>query len=474
MEEPFDRHLIKKIKQVFDDYEDPLADYGWAELRKKYPSRRVKRPLILWMSSAAAILLVLSGLWFYKPAVTVIENQDEIAKSDTDKINTKGTKKENANESPLVRNENQVTDSTAVIAESNKNKTESRLNPVTQSEKHAFDTTGKKLPGGLPEIKITPDVLVSNQTNRTHFRPENETVVIKKLEQKSDRFSYGDLDNGRVIITNPAPVVKDKLLTDTVEDVNPSMPVINALTKTDEKEKPRLSDLPEMPAENNKKISQKTKKMAFSVYAGSYFNYAEGSQNNLNFGAGVLSDIPLSRNLKLSTGLSIAKNTLNFNTELPQTAVNSLNSASFILDSKVSGNYNSVMDYQADLLALDIPINLKYQILPESNTFYVSAGLSSGAFISEKYTYQYQTFAPASANAYAIQSKEDDVEKNLNSFNLARTLNFSFGLSTNLGKTQNLTFEPFLKYPLGGLGSQNLRFGAAGINLKLNFKPAKK
>lgn len=474
MEEPFDRHLTKKIKQVFDDYEDPSADYGWAELRKKYPSRGVKMPLILWISSAAAILLVLSGLWFYKPAVTVIGNQDEISKSDTDNINTKGIQKENANESPLVRNEDQVDDNAAVIAEGRKTKTEIRLNPVTQSEKHAFDTTVKKFPDGLRESKIAPDVLASNQTDRTPIRPENETVAIKKLEQKSDRVSYGDLDNGPVVITSPAPVVKDKLLTDTVEDINASMPLINDLTKTDEKEKPRLGDLHQMPAENTKKISQKTKKLAFSVYAGSYFNYAEGSQNNLNFGAGVLSDIPLSRNLKLSTGLSIAKNTLNFNTELPQTAVNSLSYASFALDSKVSGNYNSVTDYQADLLALDIPINLKYQILPESNTFYVSAGLSSGAFISERYTYQYQTFAPASANAYAIQSKEDDVEKNLNSFNLARTLNFSFGVSTNLGKTQNLTFEPFLKYPLGGLGSQNLRFGAAGINLKLNFKPAKK
>ena len=59
-------------------------------------------------------------------------------------------------------------------------------------------------------------------------------------------------------------------------------------------------------------------------------------------------------------------------------------------------------------------------------------------------------------------------------FDLMRTLNVSFGFNTRLSKKQSLTIEPFLKYPLGGLGSENIRFGASGINVKLNFNTAKK
>jgi RNA polymerase sigma-70 factor (ECF subfamily) len=34
--------------------------------------------------------------------------------------------------------------------------------------------------------------------------------------------------------------------------------------------------------------------------------------------------------------------------------------------------------------------------------------------------------------------------------------------------------KPFLKYPLNGLGEQQIRFGAGGLNLKFDFKSSKK
>jgi hypothetical protein len=47
-------------------------------------------------------------------------------------------------------------------------------------------------------------------------------------------------------------------------------------------------------------------------------------------------------------------------------------------------------------------------------------------------------------------------------------LNLAIGFGYPVGNNR-LILEPFLKYPLDGLGSQNLRFGAGGINLKFNF-----
>jgi hypothetical protein len=43
-----------------------------------------------------------------------------------------------------------------------------------------------------------------------------------------------------------------------------------------------------------------------------------------------------------------------------------------------------------------------------------------------------------------------------------------------LGKSNRLIIEPFLKYPLAGLGAQQIHFGAGGLNLKINFKASKK
>ena len=69
---------------------------------------------------------------------------------------------------------------------------------------------------------------------------------------------------------------------------------------------------------------------------------------------------------------------------------------------------------------------------------------------------------------------EQEISRQMKDFDLMRTLNVSFGFNTRLNKKQSLTIEPFLKYPLGGLGSENIRFGASGINVKLNFNTAKK
>ncbi len=71
---------------------------------------------------------------------------------------------------------------------------------------------------------------------------------------------------------------------------------------------------------DNKKSEKSTKTnkaVDFGVYAATYFNYAKGSSNQLNVGAGVTSDIKLSRNLNLSTGVTIAQNTLSYGNQLP-------------------------------------------------------------------------------------------------------------------------------------------------------------
>jgi hypothetical protein len=210
---------------------------------------------------------------------------------------------------------------------------------------------------------------------------------------------------------------------------------------------------------------------AFSVVAGSYFNFSEGSENQLNFGAGLLSDIRLSKNLKLSTGLALASNTLKYTegNDVPETATSSFDSPKAI---SVAGSLKTITSMNASLLALDIPLNLKYQFIPESDQFYLSAGISSGTYLSESYNYQYRNFNMATG-VYINQTRDQELKQQLNTFDLGKTLNLSLGLSSGLGKTRTLSIEPFLKYPLGGLGSENIRFGSTGINLKLHFKTGK-
>ena len=66
MDDQLDNDPKKRIKEVFDNYEDTSADEGWLKLRKKYPEK-AKRIIAAWMYWApiAACLLLFAGIvWF--------------------------------------------------------------------------------------------------------------------------------------------------------------------------------------------------------------------------------------------------------------------------------------------------------------------------------------------------------------------------------------------------------------------------
>ena len=425
MKEPVDKKLRSKIRQVFDDFEEPGADAGWKELRKKFPANK-RKPLFFWLGSAAAVLLLGTGLWFF----------DQNSNSETQALTRKPIKNEKLIvQEKKIEKSNHQRDTHSFfkqeLPQGSPAKTNSSTNPIviyqpSEIIRQSGDTAQIIEPAlaathPILQTEKTPDNISAKATQNT------EKIAIKKVEENT-----------------PAQFLQPKSAA--MKDQNTSQ-------------------------NNAAKKNKKEQKMAYSVFAGTYLNYSRGSENKMNFGAGFISDIRLSKNLKLSTGLSLASNSLSYNNnKLPENASASLNSADVS-----KGNpfiTKSISGYTADLLMLDIPINIKYQFVPESDKFYVSGGLSSGTYLAETYKYEYRNFN-SSAGSFDNRTQDQKIKKQLNDFDLGRTLNLSLGLSTGFGKTQTISIEPFVKYPLGGLGSENLRFGSTGINLRLHFKPAK-
>ena len=126
-------------------------------------------------------------------------------------------------------------------------------------------------------------------------------------------------------------------------------------------------------------------------------------------------------------------------------------------------------------MGLDIPVNIKYEFNPQKSRSYIIVGLSSGTFINESYTYNFNTLSYGAGTALlANQQPQSQTTKNsFNDFYFAKTLNVSFGIGYPMGKN-HLIIEPFLKYPLAGLGAQQIHFGAGGINLKFDFQSSSK
>jgi hypothetical protein len=486
MNEEFDDRLKSRIADVFDNFEDDSAHEGWLLLREKYPEKK-KRPLLwLWWASAAAVLLMVLGLglWLNQGAGTK-NNNSAVVKAATK--NTVSGNPDHDTISTSSPNNNNVANN---VNKTNTVKSVDHTAQQTTVNKPNIDTSDKN-----SKAKITSGYYIAKNNKTIHREKLNKTSVevdkqqstsgsktdaqqFKATEQQMANHITGNNFNNPVSHTADSAA---RLAANPVDATTKPTPPQTIKPVVKEPKHPLFTALNPVEPKTQKPVDKAVK---FGVYAATYFNYAKGSDNEFNVGAGFSSEIRLAGNLKLVTGVAINQNSLQYTSAMPA-AANSYLALSIANPATPRGftasadhltgvSYAQVasspnlQNYQASLIGLDIPLNLKYQF-SQSDT-YVSAGVSSGTYVSETYTFVYN-YSSAVANT---QNQNTKTQNAFNTFDFARTLNLSFGMGYPVGKSNRLIVEPFVKYPLNGLGSQDIKFGAGGLNLKFNFAPGKK
>ena len=460
----FDDKLSSRIRDVFEDFEDDSADLGWQELRKRFPGEKEKKTVVLWWwQSAAAILLLALGTWAYFSFET-----DKVYLAGKSSKQAKPQTQQHASENTLANTQNSYEPLSGV-----ENNSENIHRGI--STDNTINTDKPDYPG--KSKRTTSYHGKREEQNGNHGQIKNILAVLEE-EDRVTPAVFTDVTD-EPVSTKSTPVVVHQNAGNTFENAVIS-DFLQSKPASAQKTIP-LALIAENPKKEQPKV--KDKKLSIGIFAGSFFNYASGSSSSINTGVGLSSEIGLSKKLKLATGVSLAQNTLQFeNNEIPQNVEASfISSINANLQSDIKGSllppgvspsntsYN-INKYDASLLGLDIPVNLKYTFIENRNELYVIAGVSSNLFIEESYSYSYLANSDKSVSA----STSDDTEGSakFKNFDFARTLNVSMGFGRAVGKNR-LSFEPFLKYPLGGQGARDLRFGAAGMNLKLNFSGLK-
>jgi hypothetical protein len=130
--------------------------------------------------------------------------------------------------------------------------------------------------------------------------------------------------------------------------------------------------------------------------------------------------------------------------------------------------YVKLESVTADCDMWDIPINLRYNLVPKhrSNLF-VSTGLSSYFMGSEDYDYRY--YYANNPNPMSRYRTYDT-----NSKHWASILNFSIGYERQISKSFSIQAEPFFKQPLKGVGFGNVKLNSTGIYFSVKYKPVSK
>jgi len=449
MEEDFDKRLSDHIKDVFDDTGSNGADAGWLLLREKYPPKSDRKPVAwLWWFAAVIVISGLgTGVWF---------GEQQAAKKRAKQIKVVAKP---ANDSAL---QHEQTAKRAAGTFSGKGDKSSEVNKTARAL-----INKKQAPTGGPHNAVS--------------RKANGTSNRKQLKQTTDKRPYVTKQNNHdlaVLAANKTaePPVPNDQQNDNRADS--SKTEANAVTKPiimssrDSAVKPAAkkdeTTMKQVKADTAKKKANTAvdSRIVYGVFASAVYSTAAGSDNEFNLGAGSTVDIRLAGHLSFSSGLGIMRATLNYS-RAPGTYgyAYSASTSSVQVPLPQALVFNN---YAVKLLALDIPFNLKYSFAKPYN--YISAGLSSGIYINEHYDQVY-TYIPVQAGLPEVHQA---TQYHFGHADLFKTFNLSFGLGYPIGKQSALIFEPFLKAPITGLGSQQLGYSLIGINLKLNFKTASK
>ena len=184
----------------------------------------------------------------------------------------------------------------------------------------------------------------------------------------------------------------------------------------------------------------------------------------VNFAGGISSEFPLFSQVKLDVGILLSQQNIGFENDIRPT-----------LEARNVLGGDQFKKTEARLLALDIPINLKYDLIEasESNVFII-VGISSLAYFKEQYSNIY--YAENTLDVYGenqriitVFREEDSSVDAFHRFDLAKILNVSLGMGYRFRNNMEMQIEPFVKYPLGPVTSENIKIGSGGIQFRIYF-----
>lgn len=218
---------------------------------------------------------------------------------------------------------------------------------------------------------------------------------------------------------------------------------------------------------SNEEISENIKeerKVRFGVSFAPGVN-ATSSASSFNYSGGVNLDIALTPNIGISTGIQVEHQNVVSKSSVYNNAVPS--------DTK-----------RAELVNLDIPVNITWNFHSgKSGSYYVSGGISSVAYLSEKYTtttyrQELREFAatvgagPEGDKIYKLEQVEATSTRSVakpDNLDIAGRINLSIGFKREITPGLSLHIEPYLKIPVTGLATEKLRFTTSGVTCKISF-----
>jgi len=414
-----DEDLIAQIKQRLLDYEEPYAPGAWERFDEK---KNKRRGLIFWiggLSSAAAGLLLVGGLYFFNRENTVQQPVE------------------------LATQHQKITDP---------------LEP-----KESADAT----------MKADDTATLSASPEKFAAGPQTKIQTQNTLAPITDAINPGQstLRNGLEVQTPVVPAGQVP-----VQGTISTGAAVTAVRPAEQNGKAAFQDfLTKESATNQETVlvsNTKSEKWEMGVLVAPSF----GNTKKLNMGYGLSMAYAVSDKVSLSSGISY--NELAASKNMSASSGGGSYSDAPVGPS-IAGESKSLSSVETHVVGIDIPLELKYHL---SKRVYANIGVSAFAVLSQRQNNNYiesklvqnSGLAYDNANSFtntlvSERTTEKAPETEVSQDKYLGFYNFSFGYKQKISKSNSIAIEPFMKVPMKEVSKDNLRLIGTGVRLKFDF-----
>ncbi|HEU4471340.1 MAG TPA: hypothetical protein VFR58_09665 [Flavisolibacter sp.] len=125
---------------------------------------------------------------------------------------------------------------------------------------------------------------------------------------------------------------------------------------------------------------------------------------------------------------------------------------------------SKISEVTGECRMIEVPLTVKYNLSRTGRLSWFSTGGMSSYFMTKE-NYGYLYYYPASGSQYLYKSSYDNKVRDLFAI-----VHLSGGFSYKLGQLGSLRVEPYLKLPVAGVGSRNLKLTSTGIHIGITRK----
>lgn len=433
MKEQFDKRLVEKIKDSFENHDESFDPKAWENFSKAYFKPKIATSKFAWVWWAASIAAVLGLITLFYPKDKILSESEIVA-----------TKSESLPEStgeaqtlpPLI----------AVIPDS----------------------------GGSGQLQLNEEIRngdrdISEKMNES----ENQTPVFGPanidLAEIGNSMEIAEKKSGEM----PFSVKKN----DQDQIVNPLLSELKATEERQAEDKIQawLNDGKEIKLEKSQEEREQKNPVRLGVLVSP--QTISNSNQPLNLGAGLMSEISFSKRLKLDLGMAFASQNISPDYSNVMFAMDAQSEdVSRVSNMNLSNNLIT-SDTELKFGQLEIPINLKYVLMDKkSYGLYIVSGVSNMVYVNQRTV---NTFTAVNFNNSGMLSSPNMVETfsdtvrpsdGNNSSNVGQMINFGFGYEHSLKNGTFISFEPFFKTSIGDQTFLGQQFSMGGMNLRMNFQ----